>query len=123
MQNSNQKILLLPRPCDFGILYSELVLSAGISILVDDITHENVFELQPTTKFIASRPGTHLLKKKKDKFINSPTYDTEYEIENESKYNDVSALLKTDLIDYKPKKLVSHSVKILNTLLHNRPDF
>ena len=149
IENSNQQTLLLPRPCDFGVLYSELVLSGGISILVDDVSHENVFELQPITKFVGSRPVSRMLDSKqgstRSRLITLETpgdrdtfeYNYEdyiYESQNEQdktpsdpdidpKYNDVSALLKTNLIDYKPNKTVADSIKVLNKLLYNRPDF
>ena len=122
---SNQ-MLLLPRPCDFGILYSELVLSNGITILVDDATHENVFELQPIGKFVPTRyvyqPLQQSRSQERQQISNKTTtqLSTKYD---ETELTDVSSLLQTDLLQYQPQTNVDESAKILNTLLYNRPDF
>ena len=46
-KRTDEELAELPRPCDFGAIYWEIVLSRGIICVVDDPSGQNVFELQP----------------------------------------------------------------------------
>ena len=121
IQNSSAQ---LPRPCDFGRIYWEIVLSRGIVCVVDDPSHENVFELQPiltnsnqTTTTTLTKEDSTISQRHSDTV--SSIKETVTELEDDGLDTNVFSLLQTQISgDSKPNMSVSHCIQKMNQILN-----
>ena len=104
----------LPRPCDFGRIYWEIVVSRGIICIVDDPSHQNVFELQPVTGMQNQASSTDQGIDIKNKLRNE---DHSREEHSDLDTNVFSLLQSQIFSDCKPNSSINHCINEISKLL------
>eukprot|EP01083_Nonionella_stella_P135787 413069_1 len=107
-ENQSSTLSELPRPCDFGDIYSQIVLARGIMCIVDDPLHQNIFELLPV--LTAS--------KQEEYTTNTSTSTSESNLADIDLDTNVFSLLQTQVFAHKPNRTVQDCIQQMNKLLH-----